>query len=420
MAESADGAEWTAVVNKKMKSTINAIAFGGGAFVALGTDGKIARFTESAAEDSAADSKTAESDKKKETKKEESKKEDSKKKDSKKEDTKTSNGWTSIEDFNKKVGLNSFGKIVYCEGKFIAIDYGYIAISSDGLTWTVVDTHETFRSINSGSYYLVNLSKIVYGNGMYIASGRANRIWYSTDCTAWTESNARKIFTDNNIYIGSRIAFGNGMFVAGATDKIVYSPDGITWTTVNIGTILDYTDEKGRKRKHGIDAIFWAKDKFVARISNGNGKNGKMATSPDGITWTDINGINDDTFVYDIIYGKDKFVAVGGHKDIAYSSDGMTWTDVDLRSIFGTNRINEIAWGNNKFVAVGQNGKMATSPDGIKWTAVDVSSIFSEILAGFSASGDYYYETPNIFTVVFGNDMFIAAGSWNKAAYSKK
>jgi len=45
---------------------------------------------------------------------------------------------------------------------------------------------------------------------------------------------------------------------------------------------------------------------------------------------------------------------------MAYSSDGTSWTKV-ATSPFGSSNIKRIVWGNNKFVAVGSSGKIAYS-----------------------------------------------------------
>ncbi|GHV94999.1 hypothetical protein AGMMS50293_13190 [Spirochaetia bacterium] len=61
-------------------------------------------------------------------------------------------------------------------------------------------------------------------------------------------------------------------------------------------------------------------------------------------------------YIYSIAYGNGKFVAVGERGKMAYSPDGISWTAVTT-SIFDTNRIYGIAYGGGKFVAVGKRPK---------------------------------------------------------------
>jgi hypothetical protein len=73
----------------------------------------------------------------------------------------------------------------------------------------------------------------------------------------------------------------------------------------------------------------------------------------------------------------------------------MTWTAVDVSSIFGMQSIFTIAYGNNIFVAGGGTGKMAYSSDGITWTAATAPGLGSN---GINA-------------ITYGNSKFVAVGS---------
>jgi hypothetical protein len=118
--------------------------------------------------------------------------------------------------------------------------------------------------------------------------------------------------------------------------------------------------------------------------------------------WT---AVADSTFgnttIFDIAWGNNKFVAVGGSGRMGYSTGGETWTAVS-DSAFGTTVIDAIAWGNNRFVAVGLSGKMAYSADGETWTAVSDSTFGGEYIRG----------------IVWGNNRFVAVGTSGKTAYS--
>jgi len=159
------------------------------------------------------------------------------------------------------------------------------------------------------------------------------------------------------------IAYGNGKFVAGGRyGKMAYSPDGITWTKVTDSKFGYYED---------IRAIAYGDSKFVAV-----GQKGKIAYSSDGgVTWTTVTttAFNDENVICVIVYGGGKFVASSSGGKMAYSSTGVTWTPAT-----GTSDNNylkpTIAWGNNKFVAGNNSGIIANSSDGTSWTIINASN----------------------------------------------
>jgi hypothetical protein len=208
---------------------------------------------------------------------------------------------------------------------------------------------------------------------------------------------------------------GSEKFVAvGYNGKMAYSSDGVNWTAIPEGTGSG-TSTFGTE---WIGGIAWGgpsvSQKFVAV-----GYNGKMAYSADGVNWTAIpngTGAGTSTFYTNDILGiawggpsgNQKFVAVGGSGQMAYSSDGVNWTAIST-STFGTDHIYGITWGgpsgNEKFVAVGKNGKMAYSSDGVNWTAISISTfdVGIERIAWGGPSG---------------SQKFVAVGGLGMMAYS--
>jgi hypothetical protein len=112
---------------------------------------------------------------------------------------------------------------------------------------------------------------------------------------------------------------------------------------------------------------------FVAVSSIGT--NDRVVTSPDGITWTtrDTSGAN--LFWRSVCWSAEqsKFIAVasdGSGQRVLDSSNGITWT---LRSTPADNQWTSVIWAKelNLFVAVSQSGtgnRVMTSPDGVNWT----------------------------------------------------
>ncbi|MDR1836159.1 MAG: hypothetical protein LBQ89_00705 [Treponema sp.] len=186
---------------------------------------------------------------------------------------------------------------------------------------------------------------------------------------------------------------------------------GWTWTRVSDREVWQYTYNTSTLTAD-INAIAYGNGKFVAV-----GDEGKMAYSADGISWT---AVADSTFdgntISAIAWGNNRFVAGGGRGRIAYSADGVSWTAAGEGKL-GTytdafrNRssasIYAIAFGNNRWVAVGSYDKIAYSADGVSWTAVADST--------FSGSSLY-----GIMDIAFGNNRFVAVGDGTSStmAYS--
>ena len=145
------------------------------------------------------------------------------------------------------------------------------------------------------------------------------------------------------------ITYGNGMVVAaGYTSGCRIATSADYYSTTSRWT-FDLVNESGG------NTIFYYNNMFVA-----GGEKGKMATSPDGTTWTAVmnSTFGTDEYIRGITYGNGKFVAVGDKGKMATSENGTTWTAV-ANSTFGTDTIRAITYGNGKFVAVGINGKIA-------------------------------------------------------------
>jgi hypothetical protein len=304
---------WTAVADSTFgNSGINAIAWGNNKFVAVGSDGKMAYSTDGVT-------------------------------------------WTAVADSTfGSDNNNSILAIAWGNNKFVAVSVSAkMAYSPDGVTWTAV-ADSTFPQYGyNNSTYTASIRGIAYGNNKFVAVGDDAKMATSTDGITWSAVADSK-FGTSAIYA---IAYEGGRWVAGgASGKMAYSADGTTWSAVTNSTF----------GTSAIRGIAYGNGRWVAGGGSSSGSypnityTSKMATSPDGTTWTAVEDKFGD-IIDDIAYGDNRFVAVGYYNGkMAYSTDGITWTAVE-DSTFGTSAIDGIAYGNNRFVAVGNSGKMAYS-----------------------------------------------------------
>ena len=211
----------------------------------------------------------------------------------------------------------------------------------------------------------------------------------------------------------------------GVSGKLATSRDGVTWTerTSSFGTTT-------------INGVSFGGGQFVAV-----GNDGTLATSHDGVTWTQRTSSfgTFDNNILGVAYGDGQHVAVGGSGRIATSPDGITWTQ--RSSGFGGSVMRGVGYGGGLHVAVAQNGKIGTSPDGIDWTqrtsglrddAVIVSVAYGGgkyVVAGFigalATSPDGITWTPqtgfgsgSILGVTYAAAQFVAVGSSGRIATS--
>lgn len=193
--------------------------------------------------------------------------------------------------------------------------------------------------------YAVNGSTIVgVGIGGSVLTGVVVR---STDGgTTWSKitTTTAGLFT---------VTFFNSLFIAGGYDGKVYSsPDGVTWTQrlSDPGVNINVSGASSTKI-------------IVAAPPN------RYYTSTDGITWSNLffsPFLGDPT---DVVWTGSLFVMVGYTSSnglILTSPDGITWTQ---RLSVASGFFSSVAWSGSLLVATG-SGVVATSPDGVTWTIV--------------------------------------------------
>lgn len=205
--------------------------------------------------------------------------------------------------------------IIYANGKFVACgQYSYIAVSTDGTNWTTykVDSSATYNwadiAYGNSKFVVVgssgristssngttwttpnwfdsshNLLSIAYGNGKFVTMGNGSTyIGVSTNGTTWS-----KYAVPSGMLMGYGMAFGNGKFVCSSSNGHIFtSNDGQTWTKFT-------TDVNG----NWMDVIYNG-EMFIAVGRSWNNSYSKyvntITTSIDGETWTPTEIVKDE------------------------------------------------------------------------------------------------------------------------------
>ena len=191
---------------------------------------------------------------------------------------------------------------------------------------------------------------VLFSNNIFVACSvnGTNRVMTSPDGITWT---ARSVTAGS----WNSVAFGRGLFVIvgdSVLNSVFTSPDGITWT------------ERALTTSNNWNGVAYGNGRFVAVASSGTDR---VMYSIDGINWTQLTPPEDSAWL-DIAYGNGLFVAVAssGTNQIMTSPDGINWT---LRDQPSNDDWGSITYGDGVFVAVAFTGtKTMYSIDGIVWT----------------------------------------------------
>ena len=317
--------------------------------------------------------------------------------------------------------------IAFGNGKLVAVGYhGMVAVSENGSDWNVMKP-EAFGG--------QHINSIAFGNNTFVAVGNSTKIAHSSDGANWIAAGNKPTtafntiysvafgddtfiasgngrvsrsldngknwdaltVTDNNYDIVYSLCYGNGMFIAGNSLGMIWTSadKGKTWTK-----LADRPLDKAI-----IYNITWNGSRFVMV-----GENGMMAYSDNGKDWNPIkNGpVNNSNFKQIIFDGK-RFIAGATINRLVYSSDGAEWTSVDLE---GSRTKDKLSGSVNGIAHDSKGTYVAVGNDGTIWTGSDVAA-WQEIRPknpNMKNETDLF-PAYSFHNVVYGNDMFVIAGS---------
>src|ERR1019366_2258192 len=220
--------------------------------------------------------------------------------------------------------------------------------------------------------------------GVFVAVGHSGARLFSEDGKTWSKPQLGK---EGETYRSVR--FQQGICVAigtfGGSNIFAVTSDGTTWKT----------QSRDAKYVNYIRCLGVGKDFFlgIGGDAGGGGIPGKClaTTSKDGLTWTDMEPIAGKSMLRRVVFGNDRFVAVGDLGRRAFSTDGKAWSDAPNPKALDT--LIDVAFGNNVFVGVGLHGLRMTSSDGKTWEHRQVGE-----------------EGEHLNSVLWTGDQFVAVG----------
>ena len=300
----------------------------------------------------------------------------------------------------------TFINVMFANGLFVAnvadsVDVNSLRTSPDGITWTARNS-----GMGGASHYPV----------FYIAGKWRHGSYYSTNGTAWSSGYPYTPSTAGNLgtlggkfyilgamylsldgyywgainlggWLVAQMAYGNGHFFAGSRtlSALRASTDGLIWFTW--ATPTGYTGYS--------DGVAYFNGLYCVTCS---GTTNNVATSPDGITWTNHTATNAKLLIQanTLLFGMTMDTA---QTSICYSSNGTSWTN---SGTLPSSNWAGVVYANSTYVLWNNiNGNTYTSPDGSTWTAagtIPTGTILQIVVVGStlvlqSSTGALYTST---------------------------
>lgn len=318
---------------------------------------------------------------------------------------KSNNGKTWFELYSKSKYILS--DMVWDGNKYIAVGNGIIVVSTDGLSWKIVEDKKSydFRKIhfNGKQYLLINWLD------------DETSILTSLDGVKWDNKGIklkgliRNIFWDGEKYI---IIGPKGIETSknGIDWKAVNYEANLesgTWNTQNcyiaVGNSILISQNGSQwsklswKPREDLNDIIWNGKEFLAV-----GREGYIITSKDGKHWSEQNpGTN--KYLENVIWDGKKYIVIGWEGTILTSINGRVWQKINLDI---PHDLLDITWNGTWYVIVGGtinagDGVILTSRDGVNWDAIE--SVTSNKLEDIIWDGDKFIIVGENGTILYGN-----------------
>lgn len=228
------------------------------------------------------------------------------------------NGGITWRDSNSLGGIYDWKAICYGNGRFVAVGNMVMAISTDGINWTVSVDSQTSR----------NWIDICYGGDdkIFVAITAAGVIRTTQNCVTYQDKATGGLAGGTGNWVGICYSDIARQYVAVSENGyIMFSTPGVatSWVRTYSGEITG-----------DCCSICYGNGKFIVGLLNSNIFKYAIWSGDDYNfgTWYDSEPINFPGNWKSICYGNDKFVAVSYELNglVAYSNDGISWKDVNI------------------------------------------------------------------------------------------
>lgn len=248
----------------------------------------------------------------------------------------------------------------YLNGKWFAVQASrnIVVTSEDGVTWTEVTVGSSSSAV---------LRDVYFENSIYFISTTTTTggLFYSINGVSWSKVTLDTTVTSTVFYSP---VFGNGIFVCGGNNSVIYSTDGINWSEGVNSSTTAFADLNNILYVPAMNQ--WIATSNIGRSSSSNTGKG-IFKSNDGINWFN----NGTTGFYNMpVLAKGRIYLCPSQRGTVFKRSFKNG-DSDLASAYGnfesTNKfdyytVTSVKYINGVFLAGSEAGVM-TSFDGWRW-----------------------------------------------------
>ena len=299
--------------------------------------------------------------------------------------------------------LNFAAKAVACNNSINTTSVNWVAVGPNGIYWSI--DGKSFTQVPGSTALSNNFSTIVWNGKTWVAgaTGSGCSFAYSYDGKQWFHSGISSFFLSGTISFATDEA-NNVVTGSSASPVISYgtpATNNITWYSPF--TDLSNCEIRGvacnNNIANNVNTVKW-----VAVGNVRNSTTNKIIYSYDGLTWTSTTApLTNLSTTYAVAcnpvaaVGNAKWVAVGsGTNSIAYSLNGQSpWSSVTDSTGANIGTCYGVCYNNSKFIAISNSG-YATSSDGITWS--------------YFINGSFQIFDLSNNSIAFGNDICVAVG----------
>ena len=198
---------------------------------------------------------------------------------------------------------------------------------------------------------------LVYGNGLYVATGQNMTIRYSTDAITW---NGASTLPATTTYDPVTVSYVNNKYLVGGTTLFGISSDGANnWSNTYSWSVTDSVyDGSGQFVFVGMNSLIFK----TSNVANTTGAYTAVPLTPQSTTT--LQNASD---LFAIAYNAGTYAIASGDGNIFTSTNGAnTWTKLSVGT--SATALYDITYANNIWVTVG-NAIARTSTDAITWTS---------------------------------------------------
>ena len=238
---------------------------------------------------------------------------------------------------------NSLFSVAYGNGRFVAIGQT-IYTSTDGVTWTASPP------IPGG---VDSASVVAYGNGLFVWANGFTDMKSSTDGLSWVSR------TQSPPMRGLGITYGNGRLVIVGSVPFYFGSGERIWTSTNGLDLMGANGGEGQGDSPFL-AVVWGAGFFVATDSHSRSwtsTDGANWITPSATPGGYIDAI---TYGDGVFLTVGSTYPLGLPTPIQTSFDGTNW---QARASSWSNALRSVVYGKGTFVAVGAGGAILQSDD---------------------------------------------------------